>query len=162
MTISFLEIIFSKPALIGAHLVFAIIAIDTFLWVLGEVVADSKHTKRMRIAVVTGVFGFLGSWIIGGYYYVFYYGSLVKPVIKAGTAPWAHSIIMETKEHVFLFLAPLAFTAMLITFLNKETFELLRLRKILGWLAGSIAFIALLIGLAGFIISSAARWGTGL
>jgi len=66
---------------------------------------------------------------------------------------------METKEHIFLFLIPLALTALIIAFSDEETFESLRLRKILGWLAGTIAFIGLLIGFAGFIISSTARWG---
>lgn len=95
--------IFSNPVLIGLHLGFAIVGIDAFFWYLGEVVVDSIRRARLRIAAGIGLFGFIASWFFGGFYYVNYYGGLVKLVIKSGAAPWAHSVFMETKEHIFCF-----------------------------------------------------------
>src|SRR3989344_4812970 len=95
-----IAILQSKPILIGLHLGFAILGIDAFLWFLGEVVANAESVRRRVIAAFIGLVSFVITWIIGGYYYVKFYGSLVKPIIKAGSAPWAHAIAMEAKEHI--------------------------------------------------------------
>jgi len=149
----------SKPVLIGLHLGFAIIGIDAFLWLLGKLKDDSGTSKGRIITALIGVGAFLASWIAGGYYYVVYYGTLVKPIIKSGVAPWVHNIIMETKEHIFLFIIPLAMTILFITLLSKEEMEKLRLRKITLWLAFSVAMLGLIIGAMGFMISATVRWG---
>ena len=149
----------SKPVLIGLHLGFAIVGIDAFLWLFGELKNRTWNTRHIRITAVIGVVGFVLSWIFGGYYYAAYYGSLVKPVIKSGLAPWAHNIIMETKEHIFLFIVPLAITAITIAFLNQDEFQKLNIRRSTFLLVGFVAVLGLTVGLMGFIISSAARWG---
>ena len=154
-----LAILQSKPVLIGIHLGFAIIGIDAFLWLLGKLKSDGGSTRSAVITAAIGVAGFMASWFTGGYYYVVYYGNLVKPVIKAGVAPWAHNIVMETKEHIFLFIIPLAITTLFVTLLPKEEMERLGLRRMAMWLAGTVAGLGLLIGAMGFIISAAARWG---
>ncbi len=156
---SIISILQSKPLLIGLHLGFAIAGIDAFLWLLGKL-KDGGSRKSMIITAVLGTAAFVGSWIAGGYYYVVYYGTLVKPVIKAGVAPWVHNIIMETKEHVFLFIIPVAFTVLLITLLEKDELERLKLRRIAMCLAGTIAVLGLLIGAMGFVISATVRWGS--
>src|SRR4030067_285327 len=96
------DIITAKPVLIGLHLGFAILAIDAFLWLLGEVIADAGSLRRRLAAAAIVSRRFILTWIVGGYYYVTFYGPLVRPVIKAGNAPWAHAIAMEAKEHIFL------------------------------------------------------------
>ena len=154
-----LTIIQSRPVLIGLHLGFAIIGIDAFLWLLGKLKGGGGSQKSMIITAAVGVISFIASWITGGYYYVVYYGAIVKPVIKSGLAPWAHNIIMETKEHIFLFIIPLAMTVLFITLLDKKEMERLRIRQIALWLSGAVAVLGLLIGAMGFIISAAARWG---
>jgi len=83
----------------------------------------------------------------------------VKPVIKSGVAPWVHNIVMETKEHIFLFIIPLSVTVFFITLLGKEDIDRLKIRNIVLWLSGGIAVLGLLIGAMGFAISAAARWG---
>ncbi len=152
-------ILTSKPVLIGLHLGAAIVGIDAFLWFAGEAKNANPRIKRLRIPGILGLISFILSWIFGGFYYVTYYGSLVKPIIKSGLAPWAHNIAMETKEHVFLFIIPLAATAAIIAFLSQEEFDGLKINRQALLLAGFIAFLGLAIGLAGFVISSAARWG---
>ena len=114
--------------------------------------------NRVTIASI-GTLAFISSWIAGGYYYVVYYGSLVKPVIKAGVAPWAHNIIMEAKEHIFLFVVPMAVVVLFIAFMNDEEIDRSGIRKMAVWLSGIVAVLGLLIGAMGFIISAAARFG---
>ena len=156
---SILAIIQSKPVLIFLHLGFAIIGVDAFLWLLGKLKDDGGSQKSMMVTAAVGVVAFIASWFAGGYYYVVYYGVLVKPVIKSGVAPWVHNIVMETKEHIFLFVIPLAMTVFFITLLTREEIEQLKLKRVTLWLAGAVAMLGLLIGAMGFMISAAARWG---
>ena len=154
------SILTAKPVLIGLHLGFAILAIDAFLWLLGEVIADAGSPRRRLAAAAIGSISFILTWIVGGYYYVTFYGPLVKPVIKAGNAPWAHAIAMEAKEHIFLFVIPIAVTIFLLARLNANELQSLGLRKGLIHLTAITAGLGLSLGLMGFIISAAARWGT--
>ena len=149
----------SKPVLIGLHLGFAIVGIDAFLWLLGKFKDDGGSRKSRIGTAAIGVAAFIASWLAGGYYYVVYYGVFVKPVIKSGVAPWAHNIIMEAKEHIFLFVIPLAMTVLFIALLEKEDMERLGLRRRALWLSGAVALLGLLVGAMGFVISAAARWG---
>lgn len=156
-----ITIIQSKPVLIGLHLGFAIIGIDAFLWLFGKLRGHGGFSRRSQIiTAVIGTISFVFSWIIGGYYYVIYYGALVRPVIKSGTAPWAHNIAMEVKEHIFLFIIPLAMTVVFISLLDREKMAELKLRRLAGYLSITIVALGLLIGALGFIVSAAARWGT--
>lgn len=153
------ELLTAKPVLIAFHLGFAILAIDAFLWLLGEIVANAGSARRRMWAAGLGVVGFFGSWIVGGYYYVTYYGSLVKPIIQSGSAPWAHIIAMEAKEHVFLFLIPIAITLLLLAKLSPERLKSLGIKSSTARLAGAIAGVGIFLGALGFIVSAAARWG---
>ncbi|MEK7524615.1 MAG: hypothetical protein AAB588_06345 [Patescibacteria group bacterium] len=153
------SILQSKPVLIGLHLGFAILGIDAFLWLFGKLKEVGSSRKSKIITAAIGTAAFAGSWLAGGYYYVIYYGTLVKPIIKSGLAPWAHNIIMETKEHVFLFIIPLAVMVLLITLLEKDEMERLKLNKLTLWLTGFVVALGFLIGAMGFVISAAARWG---
>ena len=154
-----ISFITAKPVLIGLHLGFAILGIDAFLWLLGEYIANAESTRRRVWAAVLGCIGFAVSWIVGGYYYVTYYGALVKPIILKGTAPWAHAIAMEAKEHIFLFMVPLALTALFIAMLDRPTLEQSGLKKPAMGLVALLPVLGLTIGLMGYVISAAARWG---
>src|SRR3989338_5103542 len=156
MDISFLSY---KPVLIGMHLGFAIVGIDAFLWYLGELATKSRSEKRkgLKLAAIAGIIGFALSWLAGGYYYVVYYGTLVKPVIKSGLAPWAHAIVMEAKEHIFIFILPVAITAVLAALANDDIRAKLGAGKETIKLVGLVAALGLIIGAMGFIISAAAR-----
>lgn len=154
-----MDILANKPVLIGLHLAFAIIGIDLFLWLAGEIISNPAKRARMVLVSGLGFISFVIAWIYGGFYYVNYYGSLVKPVIKAGSAPWAHSVAMESKEHIFLLIIPMAATALLLSRLKKKELDEYGLKGPFLLLTLTIAFTALAIGLMGYIISAAARWG---
>ncbi|MEK7535512.1 MAG: hypothetical protein AAB590_00640 [Patescibacteria group bacterium] len=149
-----MEILLSKPVLIGVHLGLAILGIDAMLWLAGEYAALAMSTGRKVFAAVLGVIGFVGSWIIGGYYYVKFYGPLVKPTIVEGLTPWAHKVAMEAKEHIFLLIVPIVITILLATRATESS-----IRKPAMWLAILVAVMGLSIGAMGYIISAAARWG---
>jgi|SRR3989344_7422529 len=151
-------ILSNKPVLVGLHLGFAILGIDCFLWLATEIGRADRDIKKSMKLAMGGILGFALSWLAGGYYYVKYYGPLVKPIIKSSASPWAHAIVMEAKEHIFLFVIPMALT---VWFLSRLSFNelqqngLLKPVKVLIW---SIAALTLTIGLMGFVISAAARW----
>lgn len=153
-------ILANKPVLVGLHLGFAILGIDGLLWLAGEVVANPVARIRIKIAAWVGLVGLAVSWVFGGYYYVKYYGTLVKPTILEGSAPWAHLVAMEAKEHIFLFLIPIACLILCSVMLSREQMDQLKLKKPILILILTTAAIALSLGLMGYIISAAARWGT--
>lgn len=99
------------------------------------------------------------SWISSGWYYVVVYGASVKPIVKAGPFPWAHSLIMESKEHIFLFLPIIAIALAVTSIWVKE--DTLRdqptLKKALSFLAGTGAILGMVVTLMGVLISGAVR-----
>ncbi len=153
------SVLASKPVLIGLHLGFAIIGIDLFLWLLGEVASNTGSVRKRMFVACAGFFAYLLTWIIGGYYYVKFYGPLVKPIIKAGNAPWAHAVAMEAKEHIFLFAIPLAVTIYFLAKFDSNELQASGLRKQFIHLLIITAGLGLSLGLMGFIISAVARWG---
>ena len=132
-----------------------------FLWVLVEIInAREEGLKRARIVSMIGFLGILSSWIVGGYYYVVTYGSQVKPVIIASDFKWAHSIFMETKEHVFLFLPILACLVWLVLQSTKSWKGMTdRGRRAMGTISFLIFLIGFSMALMGFIIAVGARAG---
>ena len=147
--------------LIGVHAFLGEIGALASLWVFIEFLRPHKdelgHCKK---ASLVGFYSTFLSWIIGGYYYVSFYGPNVKPIIKASEMPWAHLIVTELKEHVFLFLPFLSF--FLYQYLKqisaedikKERVNILLLSLITCILGFSMAFM-------GYIITTAARVGYG-
>ncbi len=86
------------------------------------------------------------SWLLlipAGMLYLIFYPA-TKTVIKSGSWPWVHSIIMETKEHWGLFLPLIATVAAWLVFTNKEKES----RK--WWLL--LAILSLLLGVMGRLI----------
>ena len=145
--------------LIGAHAFFGEAGALLFLWVLVELLNPSpERLRRARIVSMLGAFFLVAAWIVGGYYYVEFYGALVKPVIKGGPMPWAHSIVTETKEHVFLFLPFLAILASgIIANVGQQLTENRRLRIALITLCGLIVLFAFAMAALGVTISSGFR-----
>ena len=146
--------------LIFLHAIGAELGLFAFLWVLVELVNPTEtRIRRAKIAALFGVACLLAAWFAGGFYYVEVYGSQIKPVIKASDAKWVHSIIMEVKEHVFLFLPILAFVvaAMLQEF-DRELIHNRDARVSIVLLSGLIFLLGFSIAGMGAIISSGYRF----
>ena len=136
--------------LVAIHAIAGILAIFAFLFVFIELLSSAEKTiKRIQIFAYMGTILIFISWIVGGYYYVNYYGPNVKPIIKQGSTPWVHSVIMETKEHVFLFLPFLALSVFLITFLLPGVMTREKnLKTAVAFLAFAAQSIALVVAVA--------------
>lgn len=108
--------------------------------------------KRMSFAAFIS---FVLSWIVGGYYYVTYYGHAVKPIILRGEFAWAHKVLMETKEHIFLFLPFLSFALFIATYFGKNMKDDKKTSYAYITLCFTTVSIALLVTIAGMVISGA-------
>jgi len=144
--------------LLIAHIIIGLIGIIAFYAVWMGLLKKESNIKFLFWSSFVGFLSFILSWIAGGYYYVEYYGGAVKPVIKAGEYSWAHLIVMETKEHIFLFLPILAALVFLtFAFLKERAIQDHGIKRSLAFIAGFIAVCGIAITLSGLIISGAAR-----
>lgn len=113
--------------------------------------------KLLKIYSLAGFVSFILSWFSGGYYYVIYYGFAVRPLIKAGEYPWIHTVLMETKEHIFLFLPFFALAAAAGIYLFSGNLEQNpRIKKQIAFVCAIITIIGAAIALMGMAISGAA------
>lgn len=141
-----------------AHVIFGLIGVIAFYAVLLGILKQVPSLRFLRFSSIVGFLSILVAWVMGGYYYVMYYGSTVKPVIKEGDFSWAHLIFMETKEHVFLMLPFISFILVLIFLLiGERIFVDTRLKSSIALLAAVATVIATFIALAGIIVSGGAR-----
>ncbi len=140
----------------GIHAAAGEFGVFAFLWIFVEMLnPTTSRIKRAKIAALLGVIFILASWFIGGYSYVTNYGPNVKPLIKAGPFPAAHGIVMEAKEHIFLFLPFLA-----IAGLSLFSYDLLndkKARRALLLISSLIILLGLAMAGMGYLISSSAR-----
>ena len=146
--------------LILLHAIAAEIGVIAFLWVLVEILNPSEtRISRAQVAALIGSSFLLFAWLVGGFYYVEVYGNHVKPMIKASEAAWVHNIVMEVKEHVFLFLPILAtLTTALLYRYEMELIENRDARVSIVLLAGLIFLLGFSIAGMGAIISSGFRF----
>ncbi len=139
-----------------AHVLLGLLGIILFYLVWMGLLKKNLNIAFLKWASLGGLVSFLLSWLSGGYYYVLNYGSAVKPLIKGGAYPWAHSVIMETKEHIFLLLPFLAvITYITILFSGKTLQEDKKTRKALTYITGLIVLIGIAITLGGMAVSGA-------
>lgn len=92
-----------------AHPTFGVLGIMGAVWVFVETLnASEANAARIRTAALA-VAIFIGlAWIFGGYWYVHFYAP-ERAIILKGPMPWAHNLVMETKEHLFFIPLVLAF-----------------------------------------------------
>ncbi len=152
--------------LVIIHSTFGAIAALALAWIIIEMRhLTPKGLTRAKFAGYTAAFfNVLGCWIVGGYYYLTVYASQLKPIIVEGAQPWAHRIIMETKEHVFLFLPviSIALTLMLIWLGKDQTlFDDSKVRKAIIAVALLALVMIIVTFVFGALISNAANIGVG-
>ncbi|MDO8561356.1 MAG: hypothetical protein Q7S05_00840 [bacterium] len=90
-----------REFLLMIHPTTGALAILAALWVFVETLNASER-NRVRLlwgSALTAVL-MVVTLIVGGYWYVVYYAA-DKAIILKGAWPFAHSLVMETKEHFF-------------------------------------------------------------
>ena len=140
------------------HVISGVIGIFLFGGIALNLLKQKPSFKMLKWFSLSGFLSLMISWTIsGGYYYVTYYGKAVKPIVQASARPWVHSVIMESKEHIFLFLPFLAFLVMLIIWFYQESLaEKPRLKNMTAVISFLITIIGIAISLAGILISGTA------
>jgi len=87
--------------LLFAHPTFGVLGMIAAVWVFVEALnASEGNVRRVRWAALTVTGCIVLAWILGGYWYVHFYGP-EKAIILKGPWPFAHNLFMETKEHLF-------------------------------------------------------------
>lgn len=144
----------------GLHIASGELGALLLVWAIFEIAIGplGRGAYRAKIASLSSLLVLLAHWIISGVYYIGHYGDEVKPIIKAGNWAWAHSIIMESKEHIFLFLP---FIVALIFFLiwkyNDDLKDNKQLRYSIFTLGGAAITIIGIMVVSGFLISAGYR-----
>jgi predicted membrane channel-forming protein YqfA (hemolysin III family) len=91
----------SKEIILMLHPTFGILGVLAAVWVFVDTLnINEGNLKRIRLVSFTAAVFIWLSFVFGGYWYVEFYAS-DKAIIKAGPWPMAHSLVMETKEHLF-------------------------------------------------------------
>ena len=152
--------------LVMIHLTFGAIAAFASTWIIVEMRhLTPKGLARAKTAgFIAAFFNIVGCWMVGGYNYLTAYGSQLKPIILEGAQPWAHQIVMEAKEHVFLFLPVISLVLMftLISLGKHQTLlEDSKARKAVVAIALLALVMIVLAFVFGVIISNAAKIGLG-
>lgn len=144
--------------ILAAHVMFGLVGVLAATWALVELLnANKRNHRRVFIAgLATVVFIWL-SFISGGYWYVSFY-SADKTVVLAGSRPWAHSVFMEAKEHLFLTLLLLA-TYLPVVVRGQTITGDKSLRMLAIATAGLIVLLGLAMEHSGLIVSLAVRMG---
>jgi hypothetical protein len=157
-------VIGGTKSLILLHSIYGGLAALVLVWIIMETLYPTDRSlARARIAsYLTAFLITAGCWIAGGYNYLTVYSSKVRPVILAGTHPWAHEVVMEAKEHIFLFLPIIAFAlSITLSTLDRDAFlDDVKFRRALTMTACLALFMVLLMFLMGAIISKAGHIGT--
>lgn len=148
----------SLQTLLSMHVLIGLVGVIAFCAVWMNLLKRMPPLRFLRWASFVGFASFFTSWFTGGYYYVIHYGKAVKPLIIKGAYPWAHTLFMEAKEHVFLFLPFLGiavFAALLV--LGERLEAEPNIKRALALLAGVTAILGIIVTVSGVIISGAVR-----
>jgi hypothetical protein len=141
-----------KELMTMPHVVFGVCGILCAVWVAVEAVNSSEANQyRLKLASIgTTLFLWL-SYLLGGWWYVVYYGAAVsdsdKSIILAGPWKWSHSFFMEAKEHIFFMLILLSILLPIVTFRN-QLFKDRKIRNLAIVIALTIVFLG--VGMEGF------------
>lgn len=140
------------------HVVAGVVGVIAAYTILIEILRREPQVKKLVTASVFSLVGYLLSWVSGGYYYLTFYGSQVKPLILNGPYPLAHSIFTEAKEHVFIFLPLIAAVTCLLVCANKAKLtQSGALKKSFTWLTVIQVVLGVFVTVAGFIMSGSVR-----
>lgn len=132
-----------------------------FLWVFIELMNNSDRSLfRARMVAFWGIIAEIISWATVSAYYLTHYQQAVKGVIKESNWPWAHGVILETKEHIFMFI-PLLAVAGYFAIVQLQKANDNNLRKAMKWISMVIFLMAFLMAGMGFIVSLVARLKVG-
>jgi hypothetical protein len=99
----------SRDVILLGHAAFGSLAGIAALWVFVETLnARPENAGRTYTASLIAAIAMAAAWMLGGYWYVHFYPA-DKGIILKGPWPFAHNLVMETKEHLVFITGILAF-----------------------------------------------------
>lgn len=145
----------SREIILMLHPAFGVLGILASVWVFAETLsASATNIFRIRTAALLSA-GFMWlAYFIGGYWYVVFYAD-DKALIKAGPWPFAHGLVMESKEHIFLSLLLVATLLPLAAFANLQVRK--SARQLVYWSALTVIGLGLAMEGAGAVIGLGAK-----
>jgi hypothetical protein len=136
----------SSDVILLAHSTFGVLGTMSAMWVFVEALnAREANAGRIRAAALIAALCFIATWIFGGYWYIHFYPADRATILK-GPWPFAHTLFMETKEH--LFFIPLILSFYLPIAAGEKLYEYANARKM-------VLCVAMLIVLSGLAIEGA-------
>ena len=140
----------NSDVLLMAHAAAGVTGGLAALWVFVEVLnVRPANMGRVQAAALLSAVCMAAAWISGGYWYVHFYPA-ERALILKGPWPFAHTLFMETKEHLFFITAILAFLLPLTT--REELSANPAARKLVLSTAALIVITGLALEGAGAII----------
>ena len=146
-----------NAVILMSHVLFGVGCMAAAVWLFVDVLnANEGNLARIRrISWSAAVFMWL-AFLIGGYFYVTAYKA-DKAIILNGPWPFAHDLVMETKEHLVIMLL------LLVTYLPIAASNNLAVskdaRKLMLWVTGMTALLALAMDGEGAIIAMGVKMG---
>jgi hypothetical protein len=138
-----------------AHSTFGVLGTMAAMWVFVEALnASEANARRIRTAAWIAAICMIATWIFGGYWYIHFYPADRAMILK-GPWPFAHTLFMETKEH--LFFIPLILSFYLPIAASDKLSENSNARKMVLCVAMLIVLSGLAIEGAGAIINHGAK-----
>jgi hypothetical protein len=138
-----------------AHPTFGVLGILAAVWVFVETLnARENNLARTRIVATIAAVCIVLAGVLGGYWYVRFYEP-DKALILGGPWPWAHSLLMEVKEHAFFIMLILALY-LPVAARDRLDSDLVARRLVLA-VAALIVLSGLALEGAGAVVSSAVK-----
>src|SRR5258708_30911971 len=120
-----------------AHVLFGLGAMVAAVWLFVDVLNASEASLGRVRGISWGAAGLMWlAFIVGGYWYVTSY-KVDKAIILKGPWPFAHNMIMETKEHLVIMLLLLVTYLPIVADNNLAASK--EARRLMLWLTGIIA-----------------------
>lgn len=145
-------------AMLILHVLLGLTGVILSFMVTYSLLKTEVRVRFVRCLSTSAFIAYVLSWLSGGYYYWFYYGAKVKPVIMGGSYKWAHLVFTESKEHVFLFLpfVSLVLAVLLYAYGNELAVDA-DLKKRTFRFSLAITVVAIIVTLSGILITGGAR-----
>jgi hypothetical protein len=139
------------------HVFFGIACAIAAVWLFVDVMnVNDGNLARVRIVSWCAAAFMWVAFVVGGYWYVIFYKA-DKAIILKGSWPFAHNMVMETKEHLVIMLLlvatylPIAASENLVA--SKDA------RRLVLWVAALVALLALGMDGEGGIIAMGVKVG---
>jgi hypothetical protein len=140
-----------------AHVFFGVACLLASVWVFVDVInySEANHGRIQRMSCAAATLMWIG-FVFGGYWYVTYYKA-DKAIILKGPWPFSHNFFMETKEHLVMLLLMLATYLPIAAASNLAASK--DARRVVLWVAGLVAVLALTMEGEGAIIAMGVKMG---